>query len=291
MNNYVESPVSQAVLWRLLLFSPLCSGRKGRFFFPTSDSNLTLPQPGVTGGYETYDHASSHFTWVYSNITNIYEKVQVNRKTIGGKCSRTRCDKTLTKVKKVKAELELLNSTTTSAVQDVADVAEDVTQLMLTTTFMNEDLEKVKTELELLKATTNITMLEEVVAIVQNSSVADLLVQLQKSLASQNDQIIALQTELEIKSGQISTLESALETQSSSVSDLESSLASQTSEVESHTSLLESQSTKLEEIESKLTDLDSSVRLDICIAKDIENICLTKSKTKATVIIRSIGDI
>ena len=255
--------MSQAVLWRLLLFSPFCSARKGRFFFPTSDSNLTLPQPGVTGGYETYDHASSHFTWVYSNITNIYEKVQVNRKTIGGKCSRSRCDKTLVKVKKVKAELELLNSTTTSAIQEVADIKEDVTELKSTTTVTNEDLKTVKTELELLKASTNITMLEEVVAIVQNSSVADLLLQLQKSLASQNDQIIALQTELERKSSQISSLESALETQSSSVSDLESSLASQTAEVESHASLLESQSSQLEEIESKLTDLDSSVRLDI----------------------------
>ena len=202
------------MLWGLLLFSPLCSGRKGRFFFPTSDSNLSLPQPGVTGGYETYDHASAHFTWVYSNITNIYEKVQVNRKTIGGKCSRTRCDKTLSKVKKVKADLEML------------------------------------------KAATNMTMLEEVVAIVQNSSVADLLLQLQKSLVSQNEQIIALQTELESKSSQISSL-------SSSVADLETSLASQTSEVESHASLLESQSSQLEEIESKLTDLDSSVRLDI----------------------------
>ena len=156
------------MLWGLLLFSPLCSGRKGRFFFPTSDSNLSLPQPGVTGGYETYDHASAHFTWVYSNITNIYEKVQVNRKTIGGKCSRTRCDKTLSKVKKVKADLEML------------------------------------------KAATNMTMLEEVVAIVQNSSVADLLLQLQKSLVSQNEQIIALQTELESKSSQISSLSLSL---------------------------------------------------------------------------------
>ena len=250
----------QAVLWRLLLFSPFCSGRKGRFFFPTSDSNLTLPQPGVTGGDETYDHASAHFTWVYSNITNIYEKVQVNRKTIGGKCSRSRCDKTLTKVKKVKAELELLNSTTTSAVQEVADIKEDVTELKSTTTVTNEDVETVKTELELLKASTNITMLEEVVAIVQNSSVADLLLQLQKSLASQNDQIIALQTDLEIKSSQISSLEGVLETQSNSVSDLESSLASQKTEV----------ATQLEDIESKLTDLDSSVRLDICTRKEIE---------------------
>ena len=191
----------------------------------------------------------------------------MNRKTIGGKCSRTRCDKTLTKVKKIKAELELLNSTTTSAVQDVADMEEDVTELKSSTTIMNEDLERVKTEVELLKATTNITLLEEVVAIVQNSSVADLLQELQKSLASQNDQMVALQSELEIKSVQISSLESALETQSSSVSGLESSLASQTSEVDSHTSLLESQSTKLEEIESKLADLDSSVRLDICITK------------------------
>ena len=255
--------MSQAVLWRLLLFSPLCSGRKGRFFFPTTDSNLTLPQPGVTGGYETYDHASAHFTWVYSNITNIYEKVQVNRKTIGGKCSRTRCDKTLSKVKKLKAELELLNSTTTYAVQEVVDVKEEVTEIMSTTAVINEDVGMVKTELKLLKASMNITLLEEVIAIVQNSSVADLLLQLQKSLASQNDQIIALQTELESKSSQISSLESALETQSSSVSDLESSLASQTTEVESHASLLESQSSQLEEIESKLTDLDSSVRLDI----------------------------
>ena len=100
-------------------------------------------------------------------------------------------------------------------------------------------------------------MLEEVVAIVQNSSVAEILLQLQTSLASQNDQIIALQTELESKSSQISSLESALESQSNSVSALETLVTSQSTEVAAHSS-------QLDEIETKLTDLESSVTLDIC---------------------------
>ena len=255
---FCNHPLSQAVFWGVFLLSGSCFGREGRFFFPTTDSNLTsLLQPGVPGGYETFDHASDHFTWVYSNITNIYEKVQVNRKTISGKCSRTRCEKTLAKVKKVKTDLETLNTTTTTAVQEVADIKENVTELTSTSAAMSDDVEMVKTELELLKATTNITMLEEVVAIVQNSSVAEILLQLQNSLASQNDQIIALQTELESKSSQISSLESALESQSNSVSALETLVTSQSTEVAAHSS-------QLDEIESKLTDLESSVTLDIC---------------------------
>ena len=34
---------------------------------------------GVPGGYETYEDAKANFTAVFSNITNIYEKVKVLR--------------------------------------------------------------------------------------------------------------------------------------------------------------------------------------------------------------------
>lgn len=58
-------------------------------------STRSLPLGGVSGGYETFDDAKANFTSIYSNITNIYEKIQMNRKTVQGKCSRQRCDMVL----------------------------------------------------------------------------------------------------------------------------------------------------------------------------------------------------
>ena len=185
-------PTIQVVLvW--ILFTSLAQTRKERFFLPEP---VELPGAGVPGGYEIFDHASENFVWVYSNITNIYEKVQVLRKTVGDKCSKTRCDKTLTKVKKFKFEMEVMQANT------------------------NSSLLSLMSDVNILKTATNVTLLEEVLQLVKNSSTLDVLAELQQTTITQKNAIDTLTVKT-------SSLESTVESQSAKISTLESSASVQ----------------------------------------------------------------
>ena len=142
-----------------------------------------FPPAGVSGGYETFNDAKTNLTQIFSNITNIYEKIQKNRMTMQTKCSRQRCDMILGKVKKVKAEVEFLqkinitqleemltslkNSTT---VTQISTMQTQLTSLSENATAQQVEINSLKTEVSSLQSQvstlqTKVTSLENTTTI------------------------------------------------------------------------------------------------------------------------------
>ena len=130
----------------------------------TSNSS-EFPEGGVPGGYETFNDAKANFTHVWSNVTNLYEKVQANRKNGQSKCSRERCDMILNKVKKVKKQVEFLQNINitvleemlnalknTSMVTVVSELKTQVTELNTNATAQQVELNSLKTKVSSLKS-------------------------------------------------------------------------------------------------------------------------------------------
>ena len=91
----------------------------------------------------------------FSNITDVYEKVRANRRDIDKKCPRTKCEKILNKVKKVKASVEFIQ-------------------------------------------TMNLTMLEQMVEMLKNSSTAQQLLDLEPIKACMADPTVSFVTTITI---------------------------------------------------------------------------------------------
>ena len=79
------------------------------------------------------------FVTVSSNITDVYEKVRANRRDIDKKCPRTKCDKILNKVKKVKASVEVIQTMNLTVLEQMVEMLKNssTAQLLL-------DLEPIK---------------------------------------------------------------------------------------------------------------------------------------------------
>ena len=91
----------------------------------------------------------------FSNITDVYEKVRANRRDIDKKCPRTKCEKILNKVKKVKASVEFIQ-------------------------------------------TMNLTMLEQMVEMLKNSSTAQQLLDLEPIKACMADPTVSFVTTINV---------------------------------------------------------------------------------------------
>jgi len=77
---------------------------------------------GVTGGSQSYDTAQQTYTAIFSNITDVYEKVRANRRDIDKKCPRTKCEKILNKVKKVKASVEFIQTMNLTMLEQMVEM-------------------------------------------------------------------------------------------------------------------------------------------------------------------------
>ena len=79
------------------------------------------------------------FVTVSSNITDVYEKVRANRRDIDKKCPRTKCDKILNKVKKVKKSVEVIQTMNLTVLEQMVEMLKNSSsaQLLL-------DLEPIK---------------------------------------------------------------------------------------------------------------------------------------------------
>ena len=110
---------------------------------------------GVPGGYETFEDAKTNFTAVFSNITNIYEKVKVLRAANKLKCSVKKCDNIRTKVKKVQTEMEFLKNLNitelTEALTKFANLTATITNLETSLAAMTDNATKQQAEIETLK--------------------------------------------------------------------------------------------------------------------------------------------
>ena len=58
----------------------------------------------------------------FSNITDVYEKIRANRRDIDKKCPRTKCDKILNKVKKVKASVEVIQTMNLTVLEQMVEM-------------------------------------------------------------------------------------------------------------------------------------------------------------------------
>ena len=110
---------------------------------------------GVPGGYETYEDAQTNFTAVFSNITNIYEKVKVLRAANKLKCSVKKCDNIRTKVKKIQQDLDFLKNLNTTqitlALTQFTSLTTTLTTMETTIAAMTDNATKQQVEIESLK--------------------------------------------------------------------------------------------------------------------------------------------
>ena len=58
----------------------------------------------------------------FSNITDVYEKIRANRRDIDKKCPRTKCDKILKKVKKVKSSVEVIQTMNLTVLEQMVEM-------------------------------------------------------------------------------------------------------------------------------------------------------------------------
>ena len=116
---------------------------------------VTRLEGGVTGGYETFDDAKANFTAVFSNITNIYQKVKVLRAANTLKCSVTKCDNIRTKVKKINSQVEFLKNLNvtqlTAALTQFNNLTTTITTLETSIAAMTDNATKQQAEIESLK--------------------------------------------------------------------------------------------------------------------------------------------
>ena len=70
---------------------------------------------------------------IFSNITDTYMKIQQNRADIDKKCPRSKCDKILKKVKKVKATVEFIQETNITVLESLVDMLKDSSSAELLT--------------------------------------------------------------------------------------------------------------------------------------------------------------
>ena len=126
-----------------------------------------VPRGGVAGGYETFNDAKTNFTKIFSNITNIHEKIRINSKTVRTKCSRLRCDMILGKVKKVKTQVEFLQNTNTTLLED----SKMVMQISTLTSQVNSLIDNAMAQqAQINSLKTKVTSLESKVTSLENTS-------------------------------------------------------------------------------------------------------------------------
>ena len=118
--DQVELLVSRVVLRAMTL-------RNKRTMRSSGGLAKSISRPGLT------------FVTVSSNITDVYEKVRANRRDIDKKCPRTKCDKILNKVKKVKASVEVIQTMNLTVLEQMVEMLKNssTAQLLL-------DLEPIK---------------------------------------------------------------------------------------------------------------------------------------------------
>ena len=76
----------------------------------------------VEGGLQSYSGAQRNFEAIFSNITNIYEKIKVNRKNINKKCSKKKCERILNNIDKLESSVDFLKDTNITVLEQMVDM-------------------------------------------------------------------------------------------------------------------------------------------------------------------------
>ena len=140
---------------------------QARFNFGASDPSNNLENQ--LRQVETESRVN--FTTTFNNITNLYNKVKALRAANALKCSKTKCEKTRAKVKKMNKELEFLKNLNVTQLQEslttISDFQTTITGLETSVTTLNDNATKQQAEIDTVK--TSVTTLETTVTNLQTS--------------------------------------------------------------------------------------------------------------------------
>ena len=85
-------------------------------------SLASLSSVDVEGGLQSYSGAQRNFEAIFSNITNIYDKIKVNRKNINKKCSKKKCERIISNIDKLETSVEFLQDTNITVLEQMVDM-------------------------------------------------------------------------------------------------------------------------------------------------------------------------
>jgi chromosome segregation ATPase len=247
-----------------------------------------FPEAGSPGGYETFDHAKSHHAWLYSNITNIYEKVKVLRGAIAGKCARSRCERTLGKVKKIKVELETVKmATNLTLLGEVIQLLQDSTtldtllELKETTEAHEAEIEKLSDKSMSLASTANSQATK--VSILESSleETAALTSDLETAVEGQQVELAAVQVGMGSQADQVASLEATIADQAAAITLLETSVSDLASKIDSLGSSSSSSSSpsgaELEALQTKVSALEDMLTDQAADASKVEALVMSNT--------------
>ena len=76
----------------------------------------------VEGGIQSFSGAQRNFEAIFANITNIYDKVKVNRKNINKKCSKKKCERILNNIDKLESSVDFLQETNITVLEQMVEM-------------------------------------------------------------------------------------------------------------------------------------------------------------------------
>ena len=85
-------------------------------------SLASLSSVDVEGGLQSFSGAQRNFEAIFANITNIYDKVKVNRKNINKKCSKKKCERIINNIGKLESSVDFLQETNITVLEQMVDM-------------------------------------------------------------------------------------------------------------------------------------------------------------------------
>ena len=85
-------------------------------------SLASLVSVGVEGGLQSFSGAQRNFEAIFANITNIYDKIKVNRKNINKKCSKKKCERIINNIGKLESSVDFLQETNITVLEQMVDM-------------------------------------------------------------------------------------------------------------------------------------------------------------------------
>ena len=85
-------------------------------------SLASLSSVDVEGGLQSFSGAQRNFEAIFANITNIYDKIKVNRKNINKKCSKKKCERIINNIGKLESSVDFLQETNITVLEQMVDM-------------------------------------------------------------------------------------------------------------------------------------------------------------------------
>ena len=67
------------------------------------------------------------FEAIFSNLTNVYSKIKVNRQNINKKCSKKKCERILNNIDKLETSVDFLQDTNITVLEQMVEMIKNST--------------------------------------------------------------------------------------------------------------------------------------------------------------------